>query len=110
MAHGRWLLVCLLSLRHLSAAVHVAHVHLARPDAEEELPRDGVIAVDGIKNSGLGVERHVAPDDERELIRIPEVARAAEGVCADAERRVLLCYPQKRTVAWPQQLVLVHQL
>src|ERR1041384_6643193 len=38
------------------AAVRVAHLHLARPEAKEEFPRDGSLAIDRSKQRGLGVE------------------------------------------------------
>ena len=80
------------------------------PQSQEQPPRHGIVAIDSIQHRRLRIERDIAADTERKLVRVPDVAHAAESVRADAKRRMSLSDTQLCAIRGPQQFVLVHQL
>ncbi len=88
-----------------------AHRHLARTEANKELVGYGVVAVKRIKYRWLGVERDIAPNSHRKLVRVPNVTRSTECISGDAERRPLHVMAEVETVElfMAQEFILIYQ-
>ena len=65
-----------------------AHVHLARSQAQEQPPRNRIVAVDSIQHRWLRVESQIAADSHREPLGIPDVTDTAKGVSPDPKRKI----------------------
>src|SRR5688572_9406913 len=89
--------------------VHSAHVHLRGTQSEEDFPGHWICTINRIKNRRLGVEREIAADRERVLLRIPDIASAAESVGADAERRMVFGDAEPFPIVIAQELVFIDK-
>ena len=71
----------LLSVR----SVHRTHIHPTRSQSEKQLPRNRIRTINRVQQRRLRVERQIAADSKRRLVRIPNIASAAERVSSDAK-------------------------
>jgi len=75
-------------LTHVSACVvHTvhAHVHLAGPNTEEQLPRYWIGTVDPVEYGRRRIEGKITADPELHFIRGPQVPHTPERVPTDSE-------------------------
>src|ERR1700741_5201895 len=74
-------------------AVHTAHLHLSRPEAQKQFPRNRIVAVKLIQHRGFGIERKIATNGNTHLVARKQFARTAKGIGADAKRRMIIRNP-----------------
>src|SRR5438876_8556047 len=104
-----WLFWHWLRSAHVGTYPVRAHVHLAGPNPQKELPAHGITSVNAIEKRRLRIEREVASNTQGDFVRIPDVAYAAKGICADAEGRMSLLDSEQRAICRTQQFILVHE-
>src|ERR1051325_770320 len=66
-------------------------------------------SINRIENRRFGIKSNVTANRQRRLLGIPDVARAAGGVRADAKRRMIVSDAETQTIGGAQKLVLIHQ-
>src|SRR5215216_4537518 len=66
-------------------------------------------SINRVENRRFRIERNIAADRQRRLVRIPDIARAAGSVSADAKRRMMVRNTQTQPISRTQKLVFICQ-
>src|SRR6185503_13951554 len=66
-------------------------------------------SINRVENRRLRIERNIAANRQRRLVRIPDIARAAGSVSADTKRRMMVRNTQTQPISRTQKLVFVGQ-